>query len=140
MNGYRNQSRAKTKRESGAVLPFAFVSLFALLAFAGWSVETGRVWQTKSQLQAAADSAALAGAGSLLSAGFTVVDEGAARTAAMTYGAQHIALGANLTIAATDVSRPEAGTWHRRLLLRSPEIQIRTWCGRFGSSRVVTTT
>jgi len=108
MNNYRNQSRAKTKRENGAVLPFIMISFFVLLAFAGWATETGRVWQTKSQLQAAADSAALAGAGNLFSADFTVVDEGAARTAAMTYGAQHIALGANLTIAAADV---EAGSW-----------------------------
>jgi len=108
MNSYRNESRVKTKRENGAVLPFVMVSLFALLAFAAWSTETGRVWQTKSQLQAAADSAALAGVGSLFSADFTTVDAGAARTAAMTYGAEHVALGTNLTIAAADV---EAGSW-----------------------------
>jgi hypothetical protein len=108
MYDYRNESRANTRRENGAILPFVMVSLLALFAFAAWSTETGRVWQTKSQLQAAADAAALAGAGSLLSADFTSVDEGSARTAAMAYGAQHVALGSNLTIAAVDV---EAGSW-----------------------------
>jgi len=108
MNSYRNQSRAKTKRESGAILPFFMIAFFALLAFAALSTETGRVWQTKSQIQAAADAAALAGAGNLLSPDFTAVDEGGARAAAIAYGAQHSALNTNLTIAATDV---EAGSW-----------------------------
>jgi hypothetical protein len=108
MDNQQDRSRAKTKRESGAVLVLVTVALFALLGFAAWSTETGRAWQTKSQLQAAADSAALAGAGNLLSADFLTVDEGGARTAAMTYGAEHIALGTNLAIAAADV---EVGSW-----------------------------
>lgn len=108
MDNQQDRSRAKAKRESGAILILVTVSLFALLGFAAWSTETGRVWQTKSQLQAAADSAALAGAGNLLSADFLTVDEGGARTAAMTYGAEHIALGTNLAIASADV---EVGSW-----------------------------
>jgi hypothetical protein len=108
MEHYRNKSRVKTKRESGSALILVTVSLFALLGLAAWSIETGRVWQTKNQLQVAADSAALAGAGNLLSADFLTVDEGGARTAAMTYGAEHIALGTNLAIAAADV---EVGSW-----------------------------
>jgi hypothetical protein len=108
MDNQQDRSRAKTKRESGAVLVLVTVSLFALIAIAAWSTETGRAWQTKSQLQAAADSAALAGAGNLLSADFLTVDEGGARTAAMTFGAEHIALGTNLAIAAADV---EVGSW-----------------------------
>ncbi len=108
MKSYRNQCRARARRESGAILPFFMVAIVALLAFAALSTETGRVWQTKSQIQAAADAAALAGAGSLLSPDFTAVDEGGARAAAMAYGAQHSALNTNLTIAAADV---EAGSW-----------------------------
>jgi hypothetical protein len=109
MNNDRYQSRAKAKRENGTILILVTVALFSLVGFAALSTETGRAWQTKSQLQAAADSAALAGAGNLLSADFLTVDEGGARTAAMTYGAQHKALGTNLAIAPADV---EVGSWN----------------------------
>jgi len=109
MEHYRNKSRAKTKRETGAVLILVTVSLFALLGIAAWATETGRVWQTKNQLQVAADSSALAGAGNLFSADFLTVDEAAARTAATTYGAQHAAADVNnLTIASADI---EVGSW-----------------------------
>jgi hypothetical protein len=85
------------------------MALGALIGFAAWSTETGRAWQTKSQLQVAADSSALAGAGNLFSADFLTVNAGAARTAAITYGAQHAAADvSNLTIAAADV---EVGSW-----------------------------
>jgi hypothetical protein len=90
-------------------LVFVTIALTALLGFAAWATETGRAWQTKSQLQVAADSAALAGVGSLLSPDFSAVDEGGARTAAMAYGARHNAGGVNLTIAAADV---QAGSWN----------------------------
>ena len=108
MDNQQNRSRAKTKREKGAVLVFITISLAALVGFAAWATETGRAWQTKSQLQAAADSAALAGVESLLSADFLTVDEAGARTEAITYGAAHTALGTNLTIAAADV---QVGSW-----------------------------
>ena len=108
MDNQQNRSRAKTKREKGAVLVFITISLAALVGFAAWATETGRAWQTKSQLQAAADSAALAGVESLLSADFLTVDEAGARTEAITYGAEHQALGTYLTIAAADV---QVGSW-----------------------------
>jgi hypothetical protein len=97
-----------SKSEQGAVLVLVTVALATLIAFVAWSTETARAWQTKNQLQAAADSAALAGAGNLLSADFLTVDEAGARTTAMAYGANHIALGANLTVAAADV---QVGSW-----------------------------
>lgn len=109
MDNHRYRSRLNTQREQGSVLVFVTISLVALIGFAAWATETGRAWQTKSQLQAAADSAALAGTGNLLSADFLTVDEAGARTAAMTYGAQHAALGVNLTIAAADV---QVGSWN----------------------------
>jgi hypothetical protein len=108
MNNYQNRSRANHEREQGSILVFVTISLVALIGFAAWSTETGRAWQAKSQLQRAADSAALAGVGNLFSADFLTVDEAAARTAATTYGAQHKALGTNLTIPAADV---EVGSW-----------------------------
>jgi len=109
MAHHENRSRVDRKGERGAVLVFVTIALGALLGFAAWSTETGRAWGTKSQLQAAADSAALAGAGNLLSADFLSVDEAGARTAAMTFGAKHEVLGTNLAIAAADV---EVGSWN----------------------------
>ena len=108
MSNGRRANTAENRRESGAILVFVTISLVALIGFAAWSTETGRAWQTKSQLQRAADSAALAGAGNLLSADFQTVDEAGARAAATTYGEQHDTLGTNLTIAAADV---EVGRW-----------------------------
>ena len=109
MDHYRNRSRGDSKAERGTVLVFVTIALVALLGFAAWSTETGRVWQTKNQLQVAADSSALAGAGNLFSADFLTVDEAAARAAATTYGAQHGAADVdNLTIAAADI---EVGSW-----------------------------
>jgi len=108
MDNHQNWSRAKTKREKGAVLVFVTISLVALVGFAAWATETGRAWQTKTQLQAAADSAALAGVETLLSADFLTVDEAGARTEAITYGAEHQALGKNLAIGVADV---QVGSW-----------------------------
>jgi len=109
MDHYRNRSRGASKAERGTVLVFVTMALGVLIGFAAWSTETGRAWQTKSQLQVAADSSALAGAGNLFSADFLTVNEGAARTASITYGAQHAAADVdNLTIAAADV---EVGSW-----------------------------
>jgi hypothetical protein len=108
MGNYQNWNRAKTKREKGSVLVFITISIGALIGFAAWSTETVRAWQTKNQLQSAADSAALAGVASMFSADFSTIDTAAARTAATAYGAEHIALGTMLTIAAADV---ETGSW-----------------------------
>ena len=112
MDDDRHQSRVNRKAERGVVLVFVTIAMVALIGMAAWSTETSRAWQAKNQLQAAADSAALAGAGSLLSADFLTVDEGGARTAAMAYGAEHIALGTMLTVAAADV---EVGSWDMAL-------------------------
>jgi hypothetical protein len=62
----------------------------------------------KSEIQAIADSAALAGVANLLTNDFQTVDEGAARTAATTQGPQHDVLGNPLAINAGDV---DAGSW-----------------------------
>jgi hypothetical protein len=108
MDDKKNQFRVGSKTERGSILIFATISLVALLGIAAWATESGRAWQTQSQLQAAADAAALAGVGNLLSLDFLTVDEAGARTAAMAYGPQHAALGANISLAAVDV---QAGSW-----------------------------
>jgi Flp pilus assembly protein TadG len=108
MDHNQRQSRVGSKREQGTVLVLVTIALGTLIGFAALSTETGRAWQTKNQLQAAADSASLAGVGNLFSADFSSVDESAARTAAMAYGPEHQALGVNVAIAAADV---EVGSW-----------------------------
>jgi hypothetical protein len=90
------------------VLVFVVLSLFALAGIAAWATETGRAWQVKSQLQAIADAASLAGAGNLLSNDFQTVDPGAAIAAATSYGPLHKVLSSPLTIDAADVA---AGSW-----------------------------
>ena len=61
---------------------FVVLALGALIGIAAWATETGRMWQAKNQLQASADAAALAGAGSLLTNNFQTVDQAAAKAAA----------------------------------------------------------
>ncbi len=100
--------RASRIRERGSVIIFVIMALGALIGITAWATETGRMWQVKSQLQAIADSAALAGVGNLLFDNFQTVDQGAARTAATTYGPQHEILGDPVAINAGDV---EAGSW-----------------------------
>ena len=48
------------RRENGSVMIFVVIALGALIALAAWSTETSRIWRVKSQLQAIADTAALA--------------------------------------------------------------------------------
>jgi hypothetical protein len=99
----------RRRNERGSVLVFVTIALVALLAFAAWSTETGQAWTAKGQLQAASDSAALAGAGELLdpNAG-QPADPGAAIAAAQSYGAQNHSIGVPITIPAGDI---EIGSW-----------------------------
>ena len=94
----------RRRNERGSVLVFVTIALVALLAFAAWSTETGQAWTAKGQLQAASDSAALAGAGELLepNAG-QPSDPAAAVAAAQTFGAQNHSIGIPITIPAGDI-------------------------------------
>src|SRR5215470_7676505 len=100
--------RPRDRDERGSVLIFVVLALGALIGLAAWATETGRMWQVKSQLQAIADSSALAGVGNLLSADFQTVDPVAARTAATSFGPLTNVLGNPLTIADADVA---TGSW-----------------------------
>jgi Flp pilus assembly protein TadG len=109
MKWFNRQRRAMKKTgEEGSALLFVTIALLVLLAFAAWATETARVWQAKTQLQAAADASSLAGVGSLLTNDFTTVDEAAARAAATSYGPLHKALDTPVAIANADV---DVGSW-----------------------------
>jgi hypothetical protein len=104
----RHQGVGKKSAQEGSVLLFVTLGLFALLVFAAFATETARVWQAKTQLQAAADASALAGVGSLLTNNFATVDEAAARAAATSYGPEHGALEVPVTVPDADV---DVGSW-----------------------------
>lgn len=105
----RNQGN---RHERGTVLVFVTLALIALLGFAAWSTETGQAWTAKGQLQAATDSAALAGAGALISpnAG-QPADPPAAISTAQNYGAQNRSIGVSITIPASDI---QTGSWNEQ--------------------------
>lgn len=105
---HRNDSGRSRRDERGSVIVFVVMALGALVAVAAWATETGRMWQVKSQLQAIADTSALAGVGNLLSNDFQTVNQGAATTAATTLGSAHRILGDPLAIPPGDV---DAGSW-----------------------------
>ncbi|MGH7287834.1 MAG: pilus assembly protein TadG-related protein, partial [Myxococcota bacterium] len=89
----RNPAQGR-RSEQGNVLVFVTLALIALLAFAAWSTETGQAWTAKGQLQAASDSAAMAGAGELLDPNENdPADPGAAIAAAQSFGAQNHSIG-----------------------------------------------
>jgi hypothetical protein len=104
----RHRGVRKKAAQEGSVLLFVTLGLFALLVFAAFATETARVWQAKTQLQAAADASSLAGVGNLLTNNFTTVDEAAARAAATSYGPEHGALGTPVAIPDADV---DVGSW-----------------------------
>jgi Flp pilus assembly protein TadG len=111
------------RRERGNVLVFVTLALIALLAFAAWSMETGQAWTARGQLQAASDSAALAGAGELLDPNADQpADPAAAIAGAQVYGVQHQAMGVNVAILASDVV---TGRW---------DLQTRTFTPLPGST------
>jgi hypothetical protein len=114
----RRNGIERRRDERGNVLVFVTLALIALLAFAAWSTETGQAWTAKGQLQGAADSAALAGAGSLLvpNAG-QQADPAAATAAAQSYGAQNHSIGVAISIPAGDI---ETGSWDMQNRLFTP--------------------
>jgi len=106
------------RSEQGNVLVFVTLALVALLAFAAWSTETGQAWTAKGQLQAASDSAAMAGAGELLDPNENEpADPPAAIAAAQSFGAQNHSIGVPITIPAGDI---ETGSWNMQTRTFTP--------------------
>lgn len=77
---------AKLKSESGVVMVIAALMLVTLLGAAAVAIDAGQVFLTRSQLQKAADAAALAGAQKLVMTG----DSGAAEAAGEEYVASNL--------------------------------------------------
>ncbi len=108
MSDPQQNSQATHRSQQGSVLVFVTLGLLAFVGIAAWATESGRAWQAKSQLQTAADSSALAGAGNLLTNNFGTVDEAGAKVASSAYGAQHSTLGTALAIGNSDI---DVGSW-----------------------------
>jgi Putative Flp pilus-assembly TadE/G-like len=102
-----NQNR---RAEHGNVLVFVTIALVALFGFAAWSTETGQAWMARGQLQAASDSAALAGAGELIDPNANQPsDPAAAIAAAQAFGLENKSIGVAIDIPAGDI---ETGRWN----------------------------
>ena len=99
-----NKTSARTVRyRQGNVIVFVLLSLTILISFAAFAVDIGHLSVTKSEMQNAADAAALSSARGLLKS------PGQARVAAMNAADLNTAAGEAITlIPGTDV---ELGTW-----------------------------
>src|SRR5262245_4481572 len=105
--------------ERGNVLVFVTIALIALFGFAAWSTETGQAWMARGQLQAASDSAALAGAGELLDPNANQpAKPAAAIAAAQAFGAENKSLGVAIDIPAADI---EIGSWDKQTRTFTPQ-------------------
>ena len=82
MNAQRHERfiAARRRRSSGISMIVVLVSLVALLMTSALAIDAGMVWSARTQLQNAADAAALAGADQLVDASGSSVTLGAAAT------------------------------------------------------------
>jgi hypothetical protein len=119
----RRNANEGRREERGNVLVFVTLSLIALFGFAAWSTETGQAWTARGQLQAASDSAALAGAGELIEPNSNQpADPAAAIAAAQAFGVEHQSIREPIDIPAADI---ETGRWN---------VQTRTFTALPGST------
>jgi Flp pilus assembly protein TadG len=95
--------RCRSNRRQGVALPLAALFIVFLAGMVAFGVDCGVIVLARTQLQAAADAAAIAGADTLANG------TSAAQTAAQTIGQANKAAGANVSIVtASDV---QLGTW-----------------------------
>ena len=114
----RRNANEGRREERGNVLVFVTLALIALFGFAAWSTETGQAWTAPGQLQAASDSAALAGAGELLDPNSNQpADPGAAVAAAQAFGLENNAINVPIAIPAADI---ETGSWDMQTRIFTP--------------------
>ncbi len=93
----------RQRHQQGTVILLCAVGMIALIALAALATDVGHVWAARTQLQAANDSSALAGAGHLYdhhNAQLTLAD---ASAAAQSYGLQNQADHKSVQIAAGDI-------------------------------------
>ena len=91
------------RHQQGTVILLCAVGMIALIALAALATDVGHVWAARTQLQAANDSSALAGAGHLYdhhNAQLTLAD---ASAAAQSYGLQNQADQKSVQIGAGDI-------------------------------------
>ena len=102
--------RRRRPGSEGSVMVFGVISLLALMALMALATDSGKVWVARDQLRGATDSAALAGAGALLtvSNGEIVVDPAAAIAAVQSFGPRNTAMHQPINIAAADI---QTGNW-----------------------------
>ena len=98
------QTRRHKQQRCGAVLVLAAISLALIITFAALTVDVGYMYVVRSELQATADAAALAAAGTLRTSATPNEAEQVAQTAAADYGEVHDAAGTPVEIAASDVT------------------------------------
>jgi hypothetical protein len=99
----------RSERERGVTTIVVVTAMIALLAAASLAIDVGMIWESRTQVQNAADGSALAGARQLLGVSGGVVDIPAAQAAAIGTGASNESVGnASLTILASDL---EYGQW-----------------------------
>lgn len=106
-----NSKTNKRSRRKGAVLIWATVAMTAFVGMVSLGVEWGHVQLVKTELQATADGAARAGAGSLSTGSPN------ARKAAQYVAGQNLADGTTVDLKNADV---EIGYWDTRLLRFTP--------------------
>lgn len=91
---------ARLKNERGSTIVFVAVSITALMSVVALAIDVGMIFTAKSEAQRAADSAALAGAGSLIA---VPSDDDRAKQIAVEYGEQNRVRDLNAEIREDDV-------------------------------------
>ena len=112
---------SRRRREAGVATIIVAVALAGLLAFGSLAIDAGMVWTARTQLQNAADSAALAGARSLIDASGDV-DPSGTRAAAQAVAAQNSTIGTgSISIEAADI---RLGFWDATSRSFDPNVDL----------------
>ena len=93
----------RRERQQGTVILICVVGMVGLIALAALATDVGHVWAARTQLQAATDSSAMAGAGDLFDHANAQLTLPEATAAAQSYGAQNQADHKSVQIVAGDI-------------------------------------
>ncbi|MDX1961761.1 MAG: VWA domain-containing protein [Pirellulales bacterium] len=105
----------QTLRRRAAVAVLAAFLMVGLLGMVAFGIDTGYIMLVRTQLQTAADSAAMAAAGAMGGTSSEVI------AAAQQFSAYHLAGGKSVTLASSDV---EFGNWDKDTRVFTPSGQI----------------
>ena len=102
------RKNTRHNRESGVTTIIVAVGLIGLLSFAAFAIDAGLIWSARTQLQNAADSAALAGAREIID-GTGAVDQAGTQAATQAVAAQNSAISSSsIAIQTSDI---RLGNW-----------------------------